>query len=179
MQEKFIPKRKFVSLKERVDYLRQPGNINKEFVLFKRHIEDTCIKNGFIKLGSFLNSNRLGPVVSTIRDKYKFDLVHHLANQDILGLTEGCGCIYCKIHHHYSRYKRIHNYLKTRLHKINGSTISIPTTEVLVAAYEEKIAEIRETYLKARKLRKALLKQLKIPVYNETKKINRIKKSSS
>lgn len=163
MQEKFVPKRKIVSLKEKVDYLRQPGNLTKEFVLFKRNVEDTCIKNGFIRIGAFLNSNRLGSVVSTIRDKYKFDLVHHLANQDVLGLTEGCGCIFCKIHYSYSRYKRIHNYLKTRLHKINGNTVSVPATESLVKNYEEKIAEIREVYLKARKLRKTLLKQLKIP----------------
>lgn len=172
MQEKFIPGNqakvtvKKVTIKKRVDV---------EFKRFKRNIEDSLIKMNFLPgLASALNNSRATKDLKEGREAAKFDLVHHLRFQDVSGNTEGCGCIFCKIHHQYVRYRKL--YFKVRLaytkrlglankpHKAEEHNIMFTSThQPVLEAYRKEMINYQEKCKKYKTLRKELERTLKIP----------------
>lgn len=39
------------------------------------------------------------------REKANFKIIRHLWKQDVSGLTEGCGCLYCRLHYQAAKYR--------------------------------------------------------------------------
>ncbi len=149
--------------------------IDMEFKKFKRNVEDSLIKMNFLPgLASVLNNSRVTNIVKNVRNEVKFDLSHHLRYQDISGKTEGCGCIYCRTHYQYVKYKRLYSIVKAKYEKRNGvavvpdkveqnNLVSISIMPHVIDAYYNEMIIYKAKYLKYKTLRKKLIKALKIP----------------
>lgn len=182
MQEQFIPVRNNpIEIKPKLVIIKALAD--KKFNDLKKIVEDKCIKNGlFLNIIANNNNKKVGPIVTAARIKSNFDFAKHLAKQDVTGKTEGCGCVYCKVHHQYTRYNRIYMHLKTKLNKINKALdreriakenpelnvnyTMLPTSisDNIVKEYNEACAYARERFKKYKSMRKKLIKVLKIPM---------------
>lgn len=172
MQEKFIPENQ---AKVTVKKVTIEKRIDMEFKRIKRNIEDSLIKMNFLPgLASALNNSRVTNIVKNVRNEVKFDLAYHLRHQDTSGKTEGCGCVYCKVHHQYVKYKRLYSIVKAKYEKRNGVAIvpdkveanNLVSTSIMshvISAYYDEMVVYKEKYLKYKTLRKKLSKALKIP----------------
>lgn len=167
MQEKFIPKKKKI--------VRIKSVVNEEFKNFKRAIEEKLIKNPYlIKWGVTLNEKRVGEKVVTIRKDNNFDLQYHLLHQDVTGATNGCGCVYCKIHRQHVRYRAMYRHLKRKYDKLvylktvpekaidNNIPASFLHTDS-IEKYRSAMETSKEWLFRFKTTEKKLAKSLKIP----------------